>query len=69
MFFFKNLATFSWLFDKYDPRIAWTMTGGIVSVSILALTIFCNRLVPLNMRPKLRSGERLRYDGGELYHF
>jgi len=57
------------LFEKFGPRIAWLMTSGVITISICTVLVFFYSLRPLEMKPKMASGDKLRYDGGILYHF
>lgn len=64
-----NYIRLSTLFQLYGPRVGWAIIAAAVGTSILASIIFRNRLVPLDMNRKLKSGETLVYGKGTLYRF
>lgn len=59
----------SWLFSSYGPRVSWVLTSVVIAISLISIVVGYEILVPLKMRPKMRFGEKLRYDGGRLYRF
>uniref|UniRef100_A0A5S6R6A3 Major facilitator superfamily (MFS) profile domain-containing protein n=1 Tax=Trichuris muris TaxID=70415 RepID=A0A5S6R6A3_TRIMR len=52
------------LFVSYEPAAVWLMTGSFALSTILVTTLCYKVLIPLQVNPRLKAGQSVRYDHG-----